>query len=81
MFDGHERKLNNIHQIHQDPQEIQKKDYSPRTELKIKKDGGGDWTGRTQGKRCKNVATCDTKIYSATGLGGGTELPLPAFRS
>lgn len=36
---------------------------------------GGNVTG------AKNLATCDTKIYSATGLEGGTELALPALRS
>lgn len=79
-FDGRARKCKKLNGIHQDPLEIQK-DCSPRSELKIKKGGWKGETGCTQGNGCKNVATCDTKIYSATGLEGGTELALPDFRS
>jgi len=40
--------------------------------------GGG---GYRQGNWSKNVARWRTKVYSATGLEGGTEVALPDFRS
>lgn len=72
----------NLNNTHKSPAIITGliKDYSLRAELNQKGWAEG-WTRCTQGNKCKNVASCDTEIYSATGLEGGTELPLPALRS
>lgn len=48
-----------------------KKDYGPRTELKIKKGWGGGVGGRMYaGQQVQNVATCDTKNLLCDRVGG-----------
>lgn len=40
-----------------------------------------DWVEMWRGYTGAKLAMCDAQLYSATGLGGGTELVLPDLRS
>lgn len=62
------KELNDIHQIHRDPQAIQK-DYGPRTELKIKRVGGQD-VRRVTGAKLWQRVTQKSTLRQGWGVAG-----------
>lgn len=54
---------------------------TPQKKQKIDRPWAGRDVRRVMGSKKPNMASCDTNIYSTTGLEGGIELPLPALRS